>query len=271
MRECTVGEVLDAIERIFPPKYAMRGDGIGLMTGRRNSRVTRVLVALDPSPEAIAVTKRSGAELLVTHHPFWMRRPRCLTNTCPAARGFLAAKRRGVAVIAAHTNADFAPGGLNDALAGKIGLRRVERLLLHAGSPVGRMGRYAKPMAFRTWIRLLQGVCGSELRWSGRAPSRVARVALCTGSGSELLATAFARGADALLTGDVKYHTARDAEEYGCMRRRGFVLVDAGHFGTEKHFVSLAAGALRRTMPSLDIREHHARPPFSQEGAVRVI
>ncbi len=54
-----------------------------------------------------------------------------------------------------------------------------------------------------------------------------AKIALCSGSGSSLLHDAIRAGADLLLTGDLKYHEAREAEA------QGIALLDAGHFGTE--------------------------------------
>ena len=42
-----------------------------------------------------------------------------------------------------------------------------------------------------------------------------------------------------LVTGDVKYHEARQAEDLG------IGLIDAGHFATEKLMIDLVADALR--------------------------
>ena len=52
-------------------------------------------------------------------------------------------------------------------------------------------------------------------------------MALCRGSGASFLHEAKRRGADLLVTGDIKYHEARAAEDLGV------ALIDAGHFGTE--------------------------------------
>ena len=53
-------------------------------------------------------------------------------------------------------------------------------------------------------------------------------VALCGGSGISYLTAAKKAGADVYITGDVKYHDAQAAKELGIM------VVDAGHFGTER-------------------------------------
>jgi putative NIF3 family GTP cyclohydrolase 1 type 2 len=69
-------------------------------------------------------------------------------------------------------------------------------------------------------------------------------VALCGGSGVSLLREALFRGADVLVTGDVKYHEARNAEGFG------LALVDAGHFATERPMVEGLAGRLRQELAS---------------------
>ena len=53
------------------------------------------------------------------------------------------------------------------------------------------------------------------------------KVALCTGAGAEFIDEAYENGADVYITGDVKYHDARHADDIG------LCVVDAGHYGTE--------------------------------------
>ena len=64
-------------------------------------------------------------------------------------------------------------------------------------------------------------------RFVGDPAAMVQKVALCSGSGTSVMRAAARSGADVLVTGDVKYHDARDAEDLG------IALIDAGHFCTE--------------------------------------
>jgi dinuclear metal center YbgI/SA1388 family protein len=77
------------------------------------------------------------------------------------------------------------------------------------------------------------------LRWCGDPRRAVRRVALCGGSGSELLGDAVAAGADVFVTADVRYHTYHEAAER-------IALVDAGHFETEFPVVAAIVERLRR-------------------------
>jgi dinuclear metal center YbgI/SA1388 family protein len=93
---------------------------------------------------------------------------------------------------------------------------------------LGRLGRLARPLRLAEWGREVASLLGVPgVRLVGDPQRTVEGVAVCGGSGSSLWRRARAAGAECLVTGDVKYHTAREAEE------AGFSLVDAGHWATE--------------------------------------
>lgn len=77
------------------------------------------------------------------------------------------------------------------------------------------------------------------IRFIGDPGHKVKKVALCGGSGASLLRDARYKGADVLVTGDVKYHEAREAESLG------LALIDAGHFATELLMVRAVADRLK--------------------------
>ena len=114
--------------------------------------------------------------------------------------------------------------------------------VLNQGETVGlgRIGRLADAVtlgefAFVVKERLKAGA----LRMVGDPGRPVRKIALCSGSGASLLREAAWQGADVLVTGDVKYHEARDAEALGV------ALVDAGHFATERIMAEAVADRLR--------------------------
>lgn len=65
-----------------------------------------------------------------------------------------------------------------------------------------------------------------NLRFSKGKTNKIKTVAVCGGSGSDLLNTAIEQNADAFITADIKYHTFQDAENK-------ILLIDAGHYETE--------------------------------------
>jgi len=107
---------------------------------------------------------------------------------------------------------------------------------------VGRIGTLPEPLTLGEYAQRISSALGTPVRLYGEAVKRVTRVALCTGSGSSLIGAASARGADVLVTGDIRHHDALDA------RMRGLALIDAGHFGTERLMVRAVAGRLRESL-----------------------
>jgi dinuclear metal center YbgI/SA1388 family protein len=108
---------------------------------------------------------------------------------------------------------------------------------------LGRIGRLAEPVSLAAFAaRLRQDLAAPGLRFVGKPDALLSKVALCSGSGASLLRTAVRAGAHVLVTGDVKYHEAREAEELG------IALVDAGHFPTEIIMVDSVAERLDRML-----------------------
>jgi len=109
------------------------------------------------------------------------------------------------------------------------------------GAGLGRIGTLEQATTLDVFAAKVKDVLGCDaLRLTGAGDLPVLKVALCGGAGAGLLQTAHHQGADVLVTGDVKYHDARQAEELG------IAVIDAGHFATEKLMIQRVAEALRK-------------------------
>ncbi|HSK46515.1 MAG TPA: Nif3-like dinuclear metal center hexameric protein [Coriobacteriia bacterium] len=118
-----------ALATRFPPERAEGWDRVGLLAGDPERVVTGVMLALDPTREAIRSAVRSGANVLVTHHPAFLEMPASLSPG-PGPSGVLfSALDASVALINAHTNLD------RDAEAQRL---LPEMLGLHPLSPLER-------------------------------------------------------------------------------------------------------------------------------------
>lgn len=105
---------------------------------------------------------------------------------------------------------------------------------------MGVIGTLTAPTPLRSLLRMIRKALNvPALRYTGELNNVIRRVAACGGSGSDLTAEAIRRGADAFITGDVKYHTFRDAEGR-------IALVDAGHYETEYPVVPAVVARLKR-------------------------
>jgi dinuclear metal center YbgI/SA1388 family protein len=129
------------MERIAPRRLAVEGDRdrVGLAVGSPEDVVERVLVALDPTLEAVAEAAAAGAGLLLTHHPLLFRPLNAVRTDAPVGAVVAAALTRGVALFSAHTNLDVVEGGVSSVLAEALGLGEVEVLAETEGEPLVKL------------------------------------------------------------------------------------------------------------------------------------
>jgi dinuclear metal center YbgI/SA1388 family protein len=115
------------------------------------------------------------------------------------------------------------------------------------GAGLGRIGKLAQQTTLGEFAASVKDTLGCDhLRLIGADQMPVRKVALCGGSGAFLLQTAHRQGADVLVTGDVKYHEARQAEELG------IALIDAGHFATEQLMIEQVTQSLQAAARQLN-------------------
>jgi dinuclear metal center YbgI/SA1388 family protein len=112
----------------------------------------------------------------------------------------------------------------------------------------GMIGDLAGPMEEQAFLQHLKEVFGlSVVRHTLLLGRPVKRVALCGGSGAFLIGKAKAAGADAYLTGDVKYHEFFEADGR-------LLLADIGHYGSEQFTMHLIQRRLREVLPTFAVR-----------------
>jgi dinuclear metal center YbgI/SA1388 family protein len=124
--------------------------------------------------------------------------------------------------------------------------------LLNEGNKLGlgRIGQLHTPLSLAAFAAHVENeLCVSSLRFVGDPDAVISKVALCSGSGASLIRAASRAGADVLVTGDVKYHEARDAEDLG------LALIDAGHFQTEIIMVTAIRQQLQQKLSEAGFEE----------------
>jgi dinuclear metal center YbgI/SA1388 family protein len=344
----TVDQIIAVLNRLAPPRLAESWDNVGLQFGDRAWPVEKIWVALDPLPEVVAEACENEVDLLVTHHPLFFKSLKKIDCATPVGRIVSLAAAGRLAIFSAHTNLDSATGGVNDVLAGLLGLddclplspqpdarscklvvfvppdhvdavlkavfarqagrigeytkcsfrsdgtgtffagdstspvagrrgmfnevgeQRVEVVVtrdrldavvaaarqahpyetmaydvypLEAGDSAAGLGRVGRLSSEQTLgdiaIRLKQALQLSAVKIVGNPAKTVDTAAVCSGSGSSLLPDAIAAGAQVYVSGDIGYHTARDAQQ------AGIGIIDIGHFSSEHPIVSSLAAAIR--------------------------
>ncbi|HOB18508.1 MAG TPA: Nif3-like dinuclear metal center hexameric protein [Candidatus Methanoculleus thermohydrogenotrophicum] len=187
-----------AMEEVAPPDLAEEYDAgrIGLIVEGRGELET-ICCALDATQRVVEAAAAVGADMLVVHHtPLW--------NPITAVRGATSHLLRsllssGMNLYVMHTNFDHAEGGVNDTLASRLGLQRIERM---TAGLVGDCTLDAEEIARR--------LPGGGIRVYGRVGT-IRRLAVMGGSGFDpnLIQEAADLGADAFLSAELKHSVAR--------------------------------------------------------------
>ncbi|MFI0979091.1 Nif3-like dinuclear metal center hexameric protein [Streptomyces sp. NPDC021093] len=246
-----LSEVIAALDALWPPERAESWDAVGTVCGDPDTEVTRVLFAVDPVQEIADEAVRLGADLIVTHHPLYLRGTTTVSADHFKGRVVHTLIKNDVALHVAHTNSDTADPGVSDALAAALDLRVVRPLVPDPTDPHGRRGlgriceldhpETVREFAARAAKRLPATAQG--IRFAGDPDAVVRTVAVSGGSGDSLFEAVRAAGVDAFLTADLRHHPVSEARETA----RGtapLALVDAAHWATEWPWCEQAAGQL---------------------------
>ncbi|MGN0773205.1 MAG: Nif3-like dinuclear metal center hexameric protein [Candidatus Ventricola sp.] len=236
---CTVKELERLVGEIAPYELAEDWDNVGLLVGFADRRVTRVLTALDLTDGVIKEARALGVQAIVTHHPIMMDARRRMTDGDREGRLLLALAENGIAHIAAHTNFDSAPGGVNDTLMALMGAKNVQ------GEGCVRVGELEEGMTFGALCARAQRKLRATVRAYGAADTPVTRLGCCSGAGGSLFPEAVALGADCFITGEIKHHVALEAMD------SGVCVIEAGHFETENPACEVMANALQNACDAL--------------------
>jgi dinuclear metal center YbgI/SA1388 family protein len=115
-----LADVIDVLDRAYPPRLAQSWDSVGLVCGDPDDVLSSVTIAVDATAAVVDEVPDGG--LLLAHHPLLLRGAD--TVAASTAKGALVHRliRSGRSLFTAHTNADSASPGVSDALAHTLGL-----------------------------------------------------------------------------------------------------------------------------------------------------
>ncbi len=245
-----VADLAEFLETFAPAALAEPWDNVGLLVGRLEQPVMRVMTCLTITPESVSEAIAERADLIVTHHPLPFRPLKRLTGETPEGQMLLDLIGATIAVYSPHTAFDSAAEGINQRLAAGLELQDIVPLVptSELGQGAGRHGRLAKPCSLTDLTGLVKKLLGiPQAQAVGPLDRTVTQVAVACGSAGEFLTPAQAAGCDALVTGEVRFHTALEAEALGM----GLVL--AGHFASERFALDALAGVLARQFRDIKV------------------
>lgn len=279
MSEYVLADLRRAVEDLWPESTAESWDRVGLLTGRGDAPLSRVLLAVDAVRSTVDEALEWGADALLVHHPLLLRGVHTVAED--TAKGALLASliRGDCALLAAHTNADAPEGGVSDVLAERLGLQDSSPIVpgVDPAAGIGRVGRLAGAESLRAFAERVAGILpptAGGVRVAGDPDRLVERVALCGGAGDSLLDQPAVRGADVYLTSDLRHHPAQESIEQS-LAVGGPALVDVAHWAAESLWLRGAAERLSEELPGVEFRMSERRTDpwtfaIGAESATRV-
>jgi dinuclear metal center YbgI/SA1388 family protein len=252
-----IKDILEILNKIAPFDIAEDWDNSGLQAGNSTWKVSRIMIGLDVTMPLMEAAKNTDSDLVLTHHPLLITPEKKIDFQTMPGSAVCAAAQNHISIIAMHTNLDKADAGLNDYFTSRIGIENTLPFLPHKytgltdglvqdnekSSPcrtgLGRIGQLDSPLPLNDLAERIKNDLGLvNVRVTGDMARTVGKVAVCTGSGGSLVDEFIRSGADVYITGDVKYHEARQVEA------ASKALIDVGHFGSEHMAVDLLAEQL---------------------------
>ncbi|MDR1326957.1 MAG: Nif3-like dinuclear metal center hexameric protein [Heliobacteriaceae bacterium] len=230
-----MGEIVGIIEAFAPKELAEAWDFCGFAVDVARE-VKKIMLALTVTDDVVRQARDAGADMIISHHSLF----------------FVPFDYKDMVIYCAHTNLDRTQGGTTDAL---IKACHCEALA-EAIQPASFV-RYVKlEISVNDFIQKLKTISNNIRLVNNKNVSTLRKIAFCSGSGSDFIEEAAANGADAFVTGDVKFHTALESE---------IVLFDIGHFESEVPVLKVLAGLLPREIEVIFAQE---RSPFENISTI---
>ena len=190
-------EIVRKIEEFAPPETQESWDASGWAVNLPNADVNKVMFALTVTDSVVEQARKAGCDMIISHHPLF----------------FVPFKYKDINIYSAHTNLDRAEGGTTDTLIRELGFEKSRN------EDFVRIVELDKPISVEDLRQKLLKI-SPKLRYvNNLGVEQVKTIGFCAGSGSE-----FIGGTDAFVTGDLKFHTALEAQS---------VVFDIGHFESE--------------------------------------
>lgn len=221
----TLKEVFDVLDVLSPFALQEPWDNSGLIVGDWAQEIRTVVLSIDA--DAALLDSLEAGTLLITHHPLIFGKLTALDYAQYPAKLLRTMVKKEIANIAMHTNFDHTH--LNRWVAQNV-------LDQSAIDQEDFVAYFEVDTSFNDFAEEVRERFGLAQLKAVQCHDRLRRIALVTGSGASLMRHI---DADCLLTGDIKYHDAMEAEALGLS------MIDIGHFESERFFPEVLAPHLK--------------------------
>lgn len=204
-------ELINNIEQIAPLDSAEVWDCVGFMVETAKKDVSKVMLCLTVTESVIKQAHEQKCDMIISHHPMFTIN----CNSGLVSESYVPL----IDIYSAHTNLDKAKCGTTDTLITNLGLSKnnIEHEFL-------RFVDFKDGIEVTDFVDMLRKISPNLRYVNNYGKKSIICAAFCAGSGADFIDEAQKLGADCLVTGDLKFHTALDSN---------IVVVDVGHFESE--------------------------------------
>lgn len=221
-------QIIKKIEEFAPLETMQEWDNSGWQINLGIKETNKILLALDVTENTIDEAIEKHCDLIISHHPVFFTSIKSIS-----APFIIKAIQNNIQIYSAHTNLDIAKGGVSDILAKKCGFEDTDEIYQFI-----RLKKLKQPKDFLELTDKIKHVFGVEfLKVINPERKTYKSIAFCSGSGAEFIDKLEKLGIDVYITGDVKHHSALDANKVS--------VIDLGHFQTEKFALEIFENILQ--------------------------
>ena len=134
----TLRDVVAVLDGLYDPRWADDWDAVGTVAGDPDAEISSVLLAVDPAQAVADEAVARGVDLIVTHHPLWLKGVTSVAAGTPKGRVVHTLISNGIALHTCHTNADSPMLGVSESMALALGLVDVRPLEPDPADPVDK-------------------------------------------------------------------------------------------------------------------------------------
>lgn len=250
-------DIIDVLESQSPPEYAMDWDNVGLLVGRRDKDVKKIMLAVDATMEVCKKAIENNVDMIITHHPMIFSKMKKVNSDTVLGNKILSLIEAGIACYAMHTNYDT-KGGMAKLAANMLSMKNLEVLeeTLN-GEGIGQVGTLDNNISIRDLAGRVKEKFGlKNVIVYGNIEKNVDRIAISPGSGKSVIGVAEKKGVECLITGDIGHHEGIDAVEMGVN------IIDASHYGIEKIFMDYIYNYLKERCADVELMIMDVGVPF---------
>ncbi|MCR4881056.1 MAG: Nif3-like dinuclear metal center hexameric protein [bacterium] len=241
-----VNKIISILEAFAPSELAEQWDNSGWQINLGTNEAVNVMLCLSVTQNVIEQAIKQKCNLIIAHHPLFFNEFKTISADNVSQKILVEAVKHEIQIYSAHTNLDKAKGGVNDVLIKSLGVKNVKVV-----NDYVRTGSYPKGISLDDFIlKLKLSLNTQNIRLiNPNNIQTIKTVGVCSGSGSEFINTA---DVDVFVTGDIKYHSAIEV--------RNKVVIDAGHFETERIVLPIIKNLIEKEAPNAIIARENS--PF---------